>query len=118
MIRPAVLPDDFPGIPASLDAQPGDVGRGLPIPSVTGHPDTAGIAEPDVADGPEWPETCEAGFVTGGQDPYGTQCDLAPGNTGPHRRADPFGGDDHVEWSGGGTAAGDPLPYRDVRWTR
>lgn len=64
------------------------------------------------------PETCGASYVTGGHDPYGTECDLAPGHPGPHVGADPFGGDGRVQWSGGGSAGGDRLPYRDVRWTR
>ncbi|GAB3861839.1 hypothetical protein ACFPIJ_56470 [Dactylosporangium cerinum] len=68
-------------------------------------------------DGPDWPETCNAHYATGGHDPYGTSCDHAPGHKGRHRGRDPFGGDGHVEWYGGGTVAGDPLPYRDVRWT-
>lgn len=64
------------------------------------------------------PDICGATYVTGGHDPYGTECDLARAHTGPHPGADPFGGDVHVEWSGGGSAGGGPLPYRDVRWTR
>jgi hypothetical protein len=66
----------------------------------------------------DWPGTCRATYVTGGHDPYATERDLAPGHSGPHRGGDPFGGDGHVEWSGGGWAGGDPIPYRNVRWVR
>lgn len=69
-------------------------------------------------DEPDWPETCGAVYVTGGSDPYSTECDLIPGHTGRHGGADPLGGAGRVEWSGGGSAGGDPLPYRDVRWMR
>jgi hypothetical protein len=63
------------------------------------------------------PETCGAAFVTGGHDPSSTECDLAPERTGlPHRGRDPLGGDGYVQWSGGGSCAGDPLPYHGVRW--
>ena len=64
----------------------------------------------------ERPDTCTAEYVTGGHDPYGTECDLAPGHSGPHLGANPFGGKGRVEWSGGGSVAGDPLPYRNARW--
>jgi hypothetical protein len=67
---------------------------------------------------PDPPEICGATYVTAGRDPYGTECDLIPGHTGLHGGADPFGGDGRVEWSGGGSAGGDPLPYRNVRRTR
>jgi hypothetical protein len=65
----------------------------------------------------EWPDTCGAAYTTGGHDPYGTECDLAAGHDGPHWGDDPYDGQGRVEWSGGGSAGGDPLPYRDVRWT-
>lgn len=65
-------------------------------------------------------EVCGASFVTGGDDPYATECDLAPhGEETPHRGHDPFGSEHWagmVEWRGGGSAGGDRLPYRDVRW--
>jgi hypothetical protein len=67
-------------------------------------------------DEPDWIDTCAAAYVTGGHDPSSTECDLSPGHTGPHRGANPLGDDGHVEWSGGGSAGGDPLPYRNVRW--
>lgn len=69
-------------------------------------------------DEPDWPDTCGASYVTGGHDPCGAECDLAPRHTGPHVGADPFDGEGRVEWSGGGSAGGDPLPYREVRWRR
>jgi hypothetical protein len=62
------------------------------------------------------PETCHAYFTTGGADPYGTGCDLAPGHDGPHRGADPFGNGGTVTWTGGGMAGGDRLPYHDVKF--
>ncbi|MDG4790204.1 hypothetical protein O7626_30505 [Micromonospora sp. WMMD1102] len=68
-------------------------------------------------DEPDRPETCGAAYVTGGHDSHGTECGLTPGHSDPHRGADPFGGTGHVEWSGGGSAGSDPLPYRNVRWT-
>lgn len=68
-------------------------------------------------DEPDWPDTCGATYVTGGHDPYGTECDLAAGHPGPHRGANPLGNEGNVEWNGGGWCSGDPLPYRDVRWT-
>jgi hypothetical protein len=49
----------------------------------------------------ELPDTCAAEYVTRGNDPYGTECDLAPGHSGPHLGANPFGGEGRVEWSGG-----------------
>jgi hypothetical protein len=49
-------------------------------------------------------------------DPYGASCELDKGHDGPHRSADPFGGDGHVTWFGGGTCVGDPLPIRDFRF--
>jgi hypothetical protein len=64
------------------------------------------------------PDICRATFVTGGRDPYGTECDLDPGHPGAHCGDDPLGGDGRVEWAGGGSAGGDPLPYSNVRWTR
>jgi len=63
-------------------------------------------------------EPCSATFSTGGFDPYGTVCQLQPGHTGKHRGTDPFGGGGFVEWRGGGSAGGDPLPYRDVEWVK
>lgn len=59
--------------------------------------------------------TCDAQYVTRGNDPYGTDCALSSGHAGPHRGADPFGSSGLIEWSGGGSCAGDPLPYRNVR---
>jgi len=65
-----------------------------------------------------YPPECHAHFQTGGHDPYGTGCDLPPGHAGKHRGRDPFGGDGFVEWSGGGSAGGDALPFRDVEWVK
>lgn len=63
-------------------------------------------------------ETCGAEYVTGGSDPYSTDCDQTPGHspTTPHAADDPMGGGGRIEWRGGGSAGGDALPYRDVRW--
>lgn len=69
-------------------------------------------------DEPEQEEICGHNFTTGGHDPYGTSCDLPPRHEGKHRGHDPFGGDGHVEWLGGGSCAGDPLPYREVEWSQ
>ena len=44
-------------------------------------------------------------------DPYGTSCDLTVAHDGPHQGPNPFGGDDDIRWTGGGTCAGDRLPY-------
>jgi hypothetical protein len=71
----------------------------------------------DETDGSDGSDDCSATFITGGHDPYATGCDRTRGHTALHRGADPFGGDGFVEWSGGGHAGGDRLPYRDVRWT-
>lgn len=66
---------------------------------------------------------CGAPFVTGGSDPYSTSCDNMNGpshhpatkHSAPHPLA--MGDDEsRVEWNGGGSCAGDPLPYRDVEW--
>ena len=67
----------------------------------------------------EWLESrCESGFTTGGHDPYGTSCDLERGHDGPHEGGDPFGNEGKVRWEGGGSCAGDPLPYRNVEWVQ
>jgi hypothetical protein len=60
---------------------------------------------------------CGASFVTGSsEDPYGTNCDQQVGHypATKHEGDDPFGNGGRVRWNGGGSAAGDPLPYRDV----
>jgi hypothetical protein len=65
----------------------------------------------------EHERTCNASFITGpSEDPYGTNCDQQVGHypTTKHEGDDPFGGAGRVRWNGGGSAAGDPLPYRDV----
>lgn len=63
------------------------------------------------------PQLCGAEYVTGGSDPYATECDLTGHSpTTPHAGDDPFGGSGRVEWRGGGSAGGDAIPYRDVRW--
>lgn len=60
-------------------------------------------------------EACTAGFVTG---EFGTDCDLDANHPMPHEGQDPM--DDRpgkrVQWEGGGFCAGDPLPYRNVRY--
>lgn len=63
-------------------------------------------------------DRCWASFTTGGSDPYGTSCDLPAGHgPGPHSGPDPMGGPGRVSWIGGGSCAGDPLPYRSVEWS-
>jgi len=65
--------------------------------------------------------TCDAMYVTGGHDPSATDCGLSSGHTlsngkrSPHRGPDPFGSSGFIEWEGGGSVAGDALPYRNVR---
>ena len=59
---------------------------------------------------------CLAGFVTG---EFGTDCDIEdPNHPMPHEGQDPL--DDRpgkrVQWEGGGFCAGDPLPYRNVKY--
>lgn len=63
-------------------------------------------------------DECGAHFTTGGVDPYGTECDLPTGHypMTKHEGPDPFGNDTRVKWNGGGSCAGDPLPYRDVEF--
>src|SRR6476646_10016954 len=58
---------------------------------------------------------CRATYITGGHDPYGTDCGLDAGHSGPHRGDDPMGNEGQIEWTGGGSCAGDPLPVRNVR---
>lgn len=65
------------------------------------------------------PDECFASLTAGpAHDPYSTHCDLKPGHypATPHEADCPFGTDRRVEWRGGGSCAGDPLPERDVRW--
>jgi hypothetical protein len=71
----------------------------------------------------EYDQTCSATYATGGSDPHATTCDQPRGhykygsNTGTqHEGPDAFGGGGRVKWSGGGTCAGDPIPYRDVEF--
>lgn len=59
---------------------------------------------------------CGQPFTTGGFDPYGTSCDLKHGHEGPHEGDDPFGTGGRVQWEGGGSCAGDPLPQRNVKF--
>lgn len=64
-------------------------------------------------------ERCLAGYVTGGQDPFGTDCDNEnPSHEGPHEGPDPIDPESgrRVRWEGGGFCAGDPLPYRNVQY--
>ena len=51
-------------------------------------------------------------------DPYAATCELEAGHPGAHRSRNPFGGDGHYEWTGGGTCAGDPLPVTNARFVR
>lgn len=60
---------------------------------------------------------CHARYSTGGPDPYGTSCDL-PGGHYPgtdHQGGHPLGDESTITWRGGGTCAGDPLPYTNVK---
>lgn len=60
-------------------------------------------------------ETCGASFVTGD---YGTECDKDEGHPMPHEADDPMEMPGvRVSWEGGGSCAGDRLPYRNVAWT-
>lgn len=64
---------------------------------------------------------CGATYTTGGSDPYGTDCDQPAGHykygTGTkHAGPDPMGGAGRILWNGGGSCAGDLLPYRDVEY--
>ena len=64
---------------------------------------------------------CRAEYVTGSaHDPYGTFCDQPAGHypASAHEGSDPLsepGDGRRVAWRGGGSCAGDSLPYRDVR---
>lgn len=44
-------------------------------------------------------------------DPYSTSCELDKGHEPPHSGPDPFGRDEPLRWEGGGSCAGDPLPF-------
>jgi hypothetical protein len=61
---------------------------------------------------------CGASYTTGGHDPYGTDCDQPIGHypATDHEGDDPFGGSGRVSWRGGGSCAGDALPFTDVHW--
>jgi hypothetical protein len=62
---------------------------------------------------------CGATFVTRGSDPYATSCDQPRGHypATAHDADSPFEGDTHrVTWMGGGSCAGDALPYTHVEW--
>lgn len=59
-------------------------------------------------------DACFASFQTGD---YSTDCDNPnPNHSDPHEGPDPFGNDTRVRWEGGGSCAGDPLPYHNVVW--
>jgi hypothetical protein len=59
---------------------------------------------------------CHTPYITGSaHDPYGTACDLPKKHGGLHEGYDPFGEPERIEWAGGGSCAGDRLPYRDMR---
>jgi hypothetical protein len=62
---------------------------------------------------------CNAEYVTGPvHDPYATSCDLPNGHypKTPHEAPDPFGGNQRVSWTGGGSIQGDRVPQRNVKW--
>lgn len=64
----------------------------------------------------DYPEPqCDA-FIDMGpaHDPYGTSCDQPVGHAGPHQGPHPFLEDEDIAWTGGGSCAGDPLPYTVV----
>lgn len=66
----------------------------------------------------EQPEPlCRAEFVTGpDHDLYATACDLSDGHPGrQHEGPHPLADGKRISWTGGGTAAGDRLPYYNVR---
>ena len=48
-------------------------------------------------------------------DPYGATCDLDKGHEEDHSAPCPFGTDTRFTWKGGGTCAGDALPFRATR---
>jgi hypothetical protein len=88
-----------------------------------GHDQAARDSYNEWAGGGE--EMCGAGFTTGpAHDPYGTGCEYSrrdhprrDGGALLHRGGAPLGGPgDMVEWTGGGTCAGDPLPHTVVRY--
>jgi len=64
----------------------------------------------------EQAKLCPSEFVTGGSDPYSSSCRLERNHDGPHVGSDPLGGPGVVRWEGGGSCAGDSLPYRNVQW--
>lgn len=68
------------------------------------------IAEP--------PAVCGAQLVTGGADPYSTECHLQPGHpvNVKHCGESPFDERELVEWFGGSVAGGDRTPYREIKF--
>jgi hypothetical protein len=77
--------------------------------------------DPGRYDDDERADECGAQLVTPGPDPYATSCDQPPGHypASKHEGDDPIfpGPGMRVRWHGGGSCAGDPLPFRDVEWT-
>lgn len=60
----------------------------------------------------EPPVFCGRSIRMGSQhDPYGTECDLQLGHEGEHEGPHPLLEDERISWTGGGSAAGDALPY-------
>jgi hypothetical protein len=60
---------------------------------------------------------CGATWVSRGLDPYGTECDLKKGHYpgSDHRGLNPYGVG-FLTWRGGGSCAGDALPYEKVQF--
>lgn len=58
---------------------------------------------------------CGRQYVSGGSDPYGTECTLRHGHDGAHIGASPFDSDGlRWTWNGGGHIAGDRRPVRNA----
>lgn len=62
---------------------------------------------------------CGAPYKVGGSESFGSDCDNQDRNHYPatkHEGPCPFGTDQRVRWEGGGSCAGDPLPFRNVEY--
>jgi hypothetical protein len=57
---------------------------------------------------------CGCTISTGGHDPYSTSCDLDANHTGPHEGPGWFSYEERLRWTGGGSCAGDALPFELV----
>jgi hypothetical protein len=65
----------------------------------------------------EGDDTCSARWVSGGSDPYATECEDTQGHypETDHIGPNPYGVG-KVSWRGGGSCAGDALPYQKVQF--